>query len=126
MPDARRRGKIMKKPKTKRKLSPGEEFLASHLTAYKIPFTREFRFHPVRKWRVDFWIMGTKIVVEIEGSSKGGIGCHQQPKRYRQDMEKYNSLSAMGYTLLRFSTADARRAVAIDAIREMLKVQTND
>lgn len=37
-----------------RKVSEGELLLATHLTACKIKFEQEYKFHPTRKWRADF------------------------------------------------------------------------
>jgi hypothetical protein len=38
------------KQKFRPKVSKGEALLENHLNALKIPFTKEFRFHPDRKW----------------------------------------------------------------------------
>ena len=66
-------GKQKTKPKTKRKPrgakveSVGESLLAQHLKALKIEFEREFQFCESRKWRSDFYITGTKLLIEVEG-----------------------------------------------------------
>ena len=45
-------------------VSKGEALLENHLNALKIPFTREFKFHPQRKWQADFRIDDMPILVE--------------------------------------------------------------
>jgi len=61
----------------------------------------EYRFHPVRKWLIDYAWPNVNLAVEIEGGiwSKGR---HIRPAGFLRDMEKYNSLTSAGWTLLRF------------------------
>lgn len=86
-----------------------------------------FQFHPERKWRIDRAWPGHKLAVEIEGGTKPrSIRCHNcgqvvratkgdgspgralripgyhQTDRFGTDIEKYNALSALGWTLFRF------------------------
>ncbi|MFC2997611.1 hypothetical protein ACFODO_20665, partial [Acinetobacter sichuanensis] len=49
-----------------RVVSEGEAKLAQHLKSYKIEFQAEFQFNPERKWRADFYILGTKVLIEVE------------------------------------------------------------
>ncbi|MFX9721941.1 hypothetical protein ABTO99_18030, partial [Acinetobacter baumannii] len=84
-----------------RQPSEGETVLATHLKACKISFEQEYKFHPERKWRADFLITGTKILIEVEGGIWSG-GRHTRGKGYIGDMEKYNSAAMMGFTVLRF------------------------
>lgn len=79
---------------------------------------REVRFATPRRWRADyFWEQGVKysfddlgprkdpagpVVLEIEG----GIwtkGRHTRGKGYLADMEKYNTMTAMGIRLIRLT-----------------------
>ncbi|MEB4802508.1 DUF559 domain-containing protein, partial [Acinetobacter soli] len=95
-----------------RQSSEGENVLATHLRAYRISFEQEYRFHTKRKWRADFWIIGTKILVEVEGGIWSG-GRHTRGKGYIGDMEKYNAAAMMGFTVLRFSTAQVKSGLAV-------------
>ncbi|HCA5188186.1 TPA: DUF559 domain-containing protein [Acinetobacter baumannii] len=102
-----------------RQPSEGEMVLATHLNACKISFEQEYKFHPTRKWRADFLITGTKILIEVEG----GIwsrGRHTRGKGYIGDMEKYNSAAMMGFTVLRFSTEQVKSGVAIKQIEQLV------
>lgn len=100
-------------------LSPGEEMFAQHARAYGLFFEREFRFHPVRKWRFDFAHVLLKVAVECEGGIFSG-GRHTRGKGFVGDMEKYNTAAAMGWLVLRFSTEQIRKGEAIDHVRRVL------
>ncbi|MBP1470602.1 DUF559 domain-containing protein [Acinetobacter nosocomialis] len=102
-----------------RQASEGETVLATHLNAYKISFEQEYKFHPTRKWRADFFITGTKILVEVEGGIWSG-GRHTRGKGYLGDMEKYNEAAMMGFTVLRFSTEQVKSGVAIKQIEQLV------
>ncbi|MEO9279281.1 DUF559 domain-containing protein [Acinetobacter sp. WA-87] len=105
--------------KKERVVSEGEATLVQHLKTYKISFEQEYKFHPTRKWRADFLITGTKILVEVEGGIWSG-GRHTRGKGYLGDMEKYNEASAMGYTVLRFSTEQVKSGLALKKIEQLV------
>lgn len=80
------------------------------------PVVREFRFHPTRRWRFDYAITDAKIAVEIEGGifgrdkEKPCPTCHQTRKGRHNtiigmvnDIEKYNTATALGWRVLRFT-----------------------
>lgn len=102
-----------------RQSSEGEDELATHLRACRIRFEQEYKFHAKRKWRADFWITGTKILVEVEGGIWSG-GRHTRGKGYIGDMEKYNAAAMMGFTVLRFSTAQVKSGLAVQQIEKMI------
>jgi very-short-patch-repair endonuclease len=110
-----------KRPKVKGEKIPNEfeAKLARELKTLKIEFEQEFEFHPKRKWRADFHLVGKKILVEVEG----GIwsrGRHTRGKGYIGDMEKYNAATMMGFQVLRFSTDQVKSGLAIQQIEKMV------
>jgi very-short-patch-repair endonuclease len=119
-------GKKKAKAKTQRKRggvkieSVGESTLAQHLKVLKIEFEREFQFCESRKWRSDFHITGTKLLIEVEGGIWSG-GRHTRAKGYLRDMEKYNEATALGYQLLRFSTEQVKSGFAVKKIEQVLE-----
>lgn len=108
----------VKKSKT---VSEGESTLIQHLKAYKIEFEQEFQFNPERKWRADFHLVGTRILIEVEGGIWSN-GRHTRGKGYIADMEKYNSATALGYSVYRYSTEQVKSGKAIEEIRRMVSV----
>lgn len=99
--------------------SKGEAKLATQLRAYNILFETEYGFCPHRKWRADFRLTGTKILVEVEGGIYTG-GRHTRGAGYEKDCEKYNWATAHGWQVHRFSTQKVQKGEAINAILELL------
>ena len=61
---------------------------------------KEFRFHPVRKWRADFAHLPSRTLIEIEG----GIyvnGRHNRGAGFAADLEKYLEASLAGWRVVR-------------------------
>lgn len=98
-----------------------------YLTELRVGWKPEFRFDATRKWRFDFAIPEQRIGVEIEG----GIftqGRHTRGRGYQNDLEKYNTATACGWRVFRFSTDDVKkgrakplleRALLMDALGEL-------
>ena len=102
------------------RVSEGEETLALHIRAEKLPEpVREYKFAPDRKWRFDFSWPDRKLAVEVEGGVWSG-GRHTRGSGYVNDMTKYNRANLLGWCVLRFDTAQVRNGTAIAAIREAL------
>ena len=100
--------------------SVGEAALIQQLKTLKIEFEQEFQFHKTRKWRADFHIKNTKLLIEVEGGIWSG-GRHTRGKGYIGDMEKYNAATMMGYQVLRFSTEQVTSGFAIKQIEGLVK-----
>lgn len=110
-----------RRPKVKGEKIPNEfeAKLARELKTLKIEFEQEFEFHPKRKWRADFHLVGKKILVEVEGAIWSG-GRHTRGKGYIGDMEKYNAATMMGFQVIRFSTDQVKSGHAIQQIEKMV------
>lgn len=65
--------------------------------------TREFRFHPSRKWRFDFAFPSRKVAIEIDGR-----GRHQTLTGVRADCEKHNTALYNGWAVFHLPTSDIR------------------
>ena len=100
--------------------SVGEAALIQQLRALKIEFVQEYKFHSTRKWRADFYIKNTKLLIEVEGGIWSG-GRHTRGKGYIGDMEKYNAATMMGFQVLRFSTEQVTSGFAIKQIEGLVK-----
>lgn len=87
------------------------------LTNFIAKPVREHMFHPTRKWRIDFSYPDKKLAIEIEGGvwSNGG---HTRGKGFVEDIEKYNSMTSLGWKLLRFTPQDLRKTETINIIKK--------
>jgi hypothetical protein len=72
----------------------------------------EHKFHPKRKWRIDFFIPQLRVGIEIEGGIWRG-GRHNHPAGFMKDIEKYNTAALMGIILYRVPAPDTKSAVKI-------------
>jgi very-short-patch-repair endonuclease len=88
------------------------------------PWTREFKFHPTRKWRSDFAWEDDKLLVEIEGGIYSG-GRHTRGKGFEKDCEKYNVATLMGYSVLRFSGGMVESGTATKMVGMFLAERTS-
>ncbi|WP_372404575.1 hypothetical protein ACDW34_07110 [Acinetobacter piscicola] len=114
-----RRSKRRVTVKKERVVSEGEATLAQHLKSYNIEFQAEFQFNPERRWRADFYIVGSNVLIEVEGGIWSS-GRHTRGKGYLGDMEKYNSAQLLGYSVYRYSTEQVKSGKAIDEIRRLV------
>ena len=99
-------------------MSAGEDTFAFHLKAHGIPFEREFRFNPERRWRADFFIE-PDVLVEIEGGVYTG-GRHTRGRGFTSDCEKGNDAVLRGYRYLRFTTEHVTKGLAIEMVQRVL------
>lgn len=109
---AKLRAKAQKTPKAP---SQGEQLMAAQLRAENIAFVTEFKFCDSRRWRSDFHLTGTKILIEVEGGTWSG-GRHTRGKGYEQDCEKYNWAAANGWTVLRYTTGQVKSGLALQGV----------
>ena len=92
---------------SKNSASEPKEFFGRLVTAAFPGATPEYRFHPKRKWRIDWYLPKWKVGIEIEG----GIwikGRHTRPSGFTKDMEKYNTAALMGIKVYRISHDDLK------------------
>jgi very-short-patch-repair endonuclease len=76
----------------------------------------EHRFHPTRKWRIDYAWPEQKLALEVEG----GVfiqGRHVRGIGMVKDMEKYGELAVMGWRLLRVTPKQIRDGSALALVR---------
>lgn len=83
------------------KTSDLEEAFAWQLKAGKLPEpVREHRFHPTRRFRLDFAWPERLLAVEIEGGVWSG-GRHTRGKGFSEDCVKYAEAAVLGYRVIR-------------------------
>ena len=64
-----------------------------------IPLEREYKFHPTRKWRFDYF-HNSGVAIELEGGIYTG-GRHTRGSGFLKDMEKYNDAASRGILVFR-------------------------
>lgn len=114
-------GKVLgsRKAGIPRAASVGEETLAFHLAAYRIPFQREVCLVTGRKWRWDF-VVGD-LAIEVQGGTwiQGG---HSRGQGQERDCEKQNAAVKAGFRPLSYTTEMVTAGTAIDDVRALLPV----
>jgi len=115
--------------------SDAELLLAEQLRQAGIPFEQEYRFHPERKWRADFyfarseqWIPNaivrfSKLLVEIDG---GGFvaGRHSRGMGVQNDCEKQSAAAILGYRVIRCTPRQVSDGTALHWIQQALRIST--
>ena len=95
----------------------GEAAVRYLLTSYGWRYTSEYKFHPLRKWRFDFVVLGLdRVAIEVEG----GLftrGRHNRATGYIADMEKYNEAALRGWKVLRYPAHDISTRIIADLER---------
>ena len=100
-----------------------ESHLAQSMRSGGLPEPeREYRFHPTRRWRLDFAWPSAMLAVEVEGGVYRGGG-HSSVAGIKRDLEKGNALTLLGWRLLRFHGDQVRSGEATEIIKQALKIE---
>ncbi len=92
--------------------------LVKQTLGYKVE--TEFKFHPTRKWRSDYYIPKLKLLIEKEGGIYTGQA-HGSIKGILRDIEKYNMATILGYSVLRFQPKDLLTQNTLEMINTFSK-----
>jgi len=86
--------------------------------------TREFKFHPKRKWLLDFAWPEMKIAIEVHGGIwKSGKSGHTSGKGRMRDMEKMNEATLHGWLVLEVASNHIRDGSAIEWAKRMIQMK---
>ena len=102
-------------------LSAGEELFSLHCRVLGLAPLREYKFHPDRKWKFDFYFPDAKLAVEIEGGT-WVKGRHNSGAGFERDAQKYNQAVLMGIFVLRYTTGMVERGDALEDLKAFLKL----
>lgn len=83
-----------------------------------IPFVQEYQFHPVRKWRFDYYFPSLNIAFEYDGLTRGG---HTGVMGVVRDSEKINEAQMMGINVYRVNTKTVHNGTAYDLVRRAIE-----
>jgi hypothetical protein len=93
------------------------------IRAYKLEngLIREYKFHPERKWLIDFSWPDKKIGIEVHGGIwNGKFGGHTSGLGRMRDMEKMNEAKILGWTIIEVASNHIKNGQAIDWLRKLL------
>ncbi len=100
-----------------KKVTDVDILMQTYLEELDLPFKREYKFHPHRKWRFDYALpyemtgYRRSLAIEIEGGIWLPKGRHTTGRGYQADLEKYREAALFHWDVLRFSTWDVKRGV---------------
>lgn len=81
----------------------------------------EYRWHPVRKWRHDFFFPENKIAIENQGGLFSG-GRHARGAALLKEHEKLNDAARAGHRILFATPQSLKSREMLLLLREMLQV----
>lgn len=97
-----------------------ENLLAFQIQGEKLKTpTREFRFHPERRWRFDFAFPDDKLAVEVEGGIWAN-GRHNRGSGFEGDCAKYNEAMLAGWRVIRVTSNMVKDLRALNYIKRAL------
>lgn len=103
-------------------MSQLEDTLYNQIKLIGLPLPkREFRFHPVRRFRFDFAYPDKMLAIEVEGGTWSRKGGHTSGVGFEKDCEKYNLAVLCGWKVLRYTNKKVNNGEAVTQIEEALK-----
>lgn len=103
-----------------------EELLLLDMKRLKLPIPeREWRFHPTRRWRLDFCWPGDKVACEVEGATWAN-GRHNRGAGFEADCVKYAEAAILGYRVIRVTSNMITDGRAVDLIERALQASKDE
>lgn len=89
------------------------------------PLEHEYRFHPVRKFRADWALVGGKCLFEYEGLMRGDAS-HASIKGILRDIDKANLAQIRGYRLIRVTAKSIQDGSAFTLAEQALGLREEE
>ena len=83
-----------------------------------VPAT-EWKFHPTRKWRLDWAWINSRVALECDGGAWSG-GRHTRGSGFIKDQEKRNAALLLGWRVFHCVPADIKSGSIFATLREAL------
>jgi hypothetical protein len=117
-------------------VSEAELLLAVQLEQAGIPFEREYRFAPPRKWRADFAVVlfrhpsepsyaapdQVDLLIEVDGGAFIA-GRHSRGTGVEKDAEKQSAAAILGYRVIRCTPRQVENGLALSWIKQALGLE---
>lgn len=117
--DKQSNAKVKKSRQTAKTPQIRDVFTVICHTDLKVECVKEYKFHPIRKWRFDYAIPEHKIALEVEGGVWTG-GRHTSPKGFLGDIEKYNTATLMGWRVFRTTPDELYKTATINLLKNAI------
>lgn len=88
-------------------------------------WVREYKFHPERKFRLDFAFPMAQIALECHGATRSG-GRHVQGAGYAKDREKGNLAQLLGWLYLEATAEDVKNGRAMDWLKQAIMLSESE
>lgn len=82
--------------------------------------TKEFKFHPTRKWRFDLCWPELHLAVEVDGGAWVN-GRHNRASGWLRDQEKLNEACVLGWRILHVTPRQVDRWEAFTLVERAIK-----
>jgi len=82
--------------------------------------TRNFKFHPTRRWEIDWAWESLKIGIEVDGGVWSS-GAHARPANIIRDMQKHNALIDLSWRVWRFTPQEAISGLAVQHVAKFVR-----
>ncbi len=102
-------------------MSDIEENLDFQLRAVGLNPKRQYKFHPERRYKVDFAFPEHRLIVEVNGGVWMPKSGHNSGVGITRDYQKSNVAQLMGYTYLQFTRKDIEDGTALATIEEVIR-----
>lgn len=107
-------------------MSKAEEKFADYWQQYQelFPLEREYKFHPTRRWRLDYVNLEYKLAIEIQGSGYGHGG---SAKSLANDVDKQQQLALLGWKYFPITASAITKdvAIAVEPLIQWINLYTN-
>ena len=85
-----------------------ERSFAFTLKAIGVEMIQQYKFHPTRRWRLDFANVSSKVALEIDGGeflTGKKKGAHNRGSQMANDYEKRNAAIELGWVVFQLTGA---------------------
>ena len=105
-----------------------EHELLGHLTVMQLQPVQQHKFHPERRWRLDFAFPDVLVGVEVDGAifnAENGTeaGRHSRGAGQCKDMEKRNAAAELGWLILSYGPPHVRSGEAATQIERIVSAR---
>ena len=97
-----------------------EQILEADLNRVGISgWEREYRFHPPRKWRLDFAWPAELVAIEVDGGT-WVQGRHNRGSSIEKEFEKFNTAVCDGWRVIHCTSDMVQRGAVVPLLRALI------